>query len=601
MEKDDILNRIKQEGNNAIEDAVYTLVVSIVEHFTGRYSNNGITLCNEIKLNRQLKRQSFMKKSQLGNLCDQFAIDKPFSSIPRKPKKDYTLYQKRKRFSKKKIEEKEERKYARKENKWQNSKSMTCHRCGKKGHFANNYWVKQKINNLEEYDRIMEIISNILLSPESELTDSSSTSEDLKVLRNENLDTDSDSDCALCKQGQPCLKKYSKNEEALYKLQSQFQNLEINMLSFKKAMELLEDVKDPKLRLKILDKLNTQLDTTQGTSQPQEVHREIVNPRLYLMDEVYRQIRQKTEVEKSTSTHDLIIETNNLKKEIQDIKINNEHIDQRISRIEKRKEVMTSDQDIPSNQNLKINDDHFLSTLEMFITQKWLVRVTLLINNDYSKDFTALIDSGADLNVIQEGLIPTRKHIFSIPSEEGFDKYQILKNTFDEKARSCRIDSAYSKMGREEIDTLLQQGLIDPWKSSWSGITTSKRMRDMPSYANFATIKEISKPTGNILDIPSYAKITEMQTSGMDHNAYYSNKKEEIIFLPDYSKGSNSSPRTLLKDYNKTYPYGTYRNQNFYENILIKNGCYISHVAHKQPEGYTFSELIIKRVISLQE
>ncbi|KAL9674537.1 hypothetical protein QQ045_030809 [Rhodiola kirilowii] len=69
-----------------------------------------------------------------------------------------------------------------------------------------------------------------------------------------------------------------------------------------------------------------------------------------------------------------------------------------------------SHQEIPSDQNLKqeINDDHFLSTLEMFITQKWLVKITLLINNDYSKEFTALIDSGADLNDIQEGLIPTR-------------------------------------------------------------------------------------------------------------------------------------------------------------------------------------------------
>ncbi|KAL9691259.1 hypothetical protein QQ045_011679 [Rhodiola kirilowii] len=62
---------------------------------------------------------------------------------------------------------------------------------------------------------------------------------------------------------------------------------------------------------------------------------------------------------------------------------------------------MTSHHDIKK-------DDIFLSTLEMFITQKWHVKTTVLKDNYYSKEFTALVDSGADLKVVQEGLIPTR-------------------------------------------------------------------------------------------------------------------------------------------------------------------------------------------------
>ena len=39
--------------------------------------------------------------------------------------------------------------------------------------------------------------------------------------------------------------------------------------------------------------------------------------------------------------------------------------------------------------------------------QRWYTKITLKINPDYQSTYIALIDSGADLNYIQEGLIPT--------------------------------------------------------------------------------------------------------------------------------------------------------------------------------------------------
>ena len=38
--KNEIFNTVKQENQNTVENAVYTLVVTIIEHFTGRYSDN---------------------------------------------------------------------------------------------------------------------------------------------------------------------------------------------------------------------------------------------------------------------------------------------------------------------------------------------------------------------------------------------------------------------------------------------------------------------------------------------------------------------------------------------------------------------------------
>lgn len=40
--------------------------------------------------------------------------------------------------------------------------------------------------------------------------------------------------------------------------------------------------------------------------------------------------------------------------------------------------------------------------------QKWHVKVNLKINKSFHQPFIALVDSGADLNCIQEGLIPTQ-------------------------------------------------------------------------------------------------------------------------------------------------------------------------------------------------
>ncbi|WMV49233.1 hypothetical protein MTR67_042618 [Solanum verrucosum] len=60
------------------EDTVYTLVLTILEHFNGRftnqYENEGINLCNELKLSRQLKVDKLKERSQIGDFCTQFGL-----------------------------------------------------------------------------------------------------------------------------------------------------------------------------------------------------------------------------------------------------------------------------------------------------------------------------------------------------------------------------------------------------------------------------------------------------------------------------------------------------------------------------------------------
>ncbi|KAG5572448.1 hypothetical protein H5410_062214 [Solanum commersonii] len=173
--------KVKLEGEQYTQNAVYTLVLNIIEHFSGRWSDNsetirtllqnlrcktltsfryykdvflcrvmklsecnsthwkskfidglptlfaervrkvirgenhsinydeytygklisacvqeGLSLCNEIKLNQQIKRHRLNERKQLGEFCEQFAFD-----IPKQKSKEKEYTPKKKKYSKK--------------------------------------------------------------------------------------------------------------------------------------------------------------------------------------------------------------------------------------------------------------------------------------------------------------------------------------------------------------------------------------------------------------------------------------------------------------------------------------------------------------------
>ena len=51
---------------------------------------------------------------------------------------------------------------------------------------------------------------------------------------------------------------------------------------------------------------------------------------------------------------------------------------------------------------------NFLILIDKVIFQKWHTEITLVINKEFSLTKIALIDSGADMNCIREGLIPLK-------------------------------------------------------------------------------------------------------------------------------------------------------------------------------------------------
>ncbi|KAG5616789.1 hypothetical protein H5410_016613, partial [Solanum commersonii] len=141
------------------EDDVYTLVLTILEHFSGRFTNQyetirsllnglrckhlervkktlrdplgiipysnftygkligactqeGINLCNELKLSRQLKMDKLREKSQLGDFCTQFDLPDASKGTNRETSKteSHRSHHKKRRSRRKTKEERDERK-----------------------------------------------------------------------------------------------------------------------------------------------------------------------------------------------------------------------------------------------------------------------------------------------------------------------------------------------------------------------------------------------------------------------------------------------------------------------------------------------------------
>ena len=95
---------------------------------------------------------------------------------------------------------------------------------------------------------------------------------------------------------------------------------------------------------------------------------------------------------------DLQEEVKQIKVQIEEMKSHTQNIDLRLINLEKQKDLSND-----TNEEFET----FVHSMNIVQKQRWYTKVTLKINPNYQGTYIALIDSGADLNCIQEGLIPT--------------------------------------------------------------------------------------------------------------------------------------------------------------------------------------------------
>ncbi|XP_058009314.1 uncharacterized protein LOC131183164 [Hevea brasiliensis] len=170
------------------KDTFFSLIFVREDNHFGELASEvvtaGLTLCNELRLQRQLQKERITGKRLLGDFCEQYGL--PPVTFPNKGKvkksgreskkrykKHRTFYPQTSKRSKKPVRSKpvtssKKKKVVKRET------NVVCYKCGKTGHYANKCKVKQQIQALEINDNLKDSLIKILLN-ESE------SEEDLEV------------------------------------------------------------------------------------------------------------------------------------------------------------------------------------------------------------------------------------------------------------------------------------------------------------------------------------------------------------------------------------------------------------------------------------
>nr|XP_016483210.1 PREDICTED: uncharacterized protein LOC107803930 [Nicotiana tabacum] len=178
----------------------------------GVCTQEGLKLCNEIRLSRQLKIDELKEKSLLGDFCNQFGLPGTSTSTQsRKKKNRYHRYpypdspykKKRSRYMPK--EERDTRKAHQKSTRLAKNRSkrdlddIKCYKCGKFGHISPNCKL-QKLKTLELDDELHDKVYGLLYTSGSESDYYSETeSEDEVELIDFSDNKIADTSCTACK------------------------------------------------------------------------------------------------------------------------------------------------------------------------------------------------------------------------------------------------------------------------------------------------------------------------------------------------------------------------------------------------------------------
>ncbi|KAL0295138.1 UNVERIFIED_CONTAM: hypothetical protein Sangu_3203900, partial [Sesamum angustifolium] len=381
----------------------------------------GICLCNEIKLHKQIQKEKFSERKFLETFCEQLGfinnpklsskkrINNPTKSKDSSDKKYY-------RKQKKKIEE-HPKDYKKRRQKGDSSKRNSntktfpvCWKCHTPGHYANKCKMKKKIQSLDVDEKLKSFKEtsyrrfrsrkrgfkiSVITEIDSEKEHNSDNSSD-----NENEYSDNESDEVDENQA-------SNNCEGncdYYKALCQANGLMVLTKEENFFLDLIDKIPDPQEKKLMLQKyLESYKD------QKIEKKLKLKEPEVYNFKDIMNRVKNSTISTSTTvdiTTAELRHEVKVLKQELQELK-------SRVTTLElKAPKDSFSDEGSEQEENIlqkeELNSLTFINMIDRVITHKWHTEVTIVVHKEYFFSAIAMIDSGADLNCINEGIVPSQ-------------------------------------------------------------------------------------------------------------------------------------------------------------------------------------------------
>uniref|UniRef100_A0A0R0ESJ6 Retropepsins domain-containing protein n=1 Tax=Glycine max TaxID=3847 RepID=A0A0R0ESJ6_SOYBN len=324
-----------------------------------------LKICQDDKIQRQLAKEKAQTKKDLGSFCEQFGL-------PACPK------QKKRQNSRKEIHENKpvnkkrfsRRRYSNKpstskemENPRQKIKSkITSYNCGKQRHISKYCRLKKKLRNLNLEPTIEEQINNLFIetSEEEEETKTSSSEiydENLNLIQQDDQLSSTDDD-----DGQ--VNTLTREQDLLF--------------------EAINSIPDPQEKKVFLEKLKKTLEV-----KPSNIFK-----------------RLESSSTKPTAIQDLQTEINNLKREVKELRQQQEIHQIILSQLEEDSDFESANNG-EENQPENLEDNMFMGLINKIKIQKFYINIKIIIN-DFVLETMTLFDRGADSNCILEGLIPTK-------------------------------------------------------------------------------------------------------------------------------------------------------------------------------------------------